>query len=70
MDQIPPELIGRAIQDPEFRQRLLADPEAVVRTEGYDLSKDQIQGLRDIDPQAVDEAIAALLGDLATAKWG
>lgn len=70
MDQIPPELVGRAIQDPEFRRRLLSDPEAVVQAEGWELSSAQIQALRDLDPRAVEEAIDALVGDLATAKWG
>ena len=70
MDQIPPELVGRAIQDPEFRQRLLSDPEGVARDAGWDLSSEQAQALRDLDPQAVEDAIEALLGDLATSKWG
>ncbi len=70
MDQIPPELVGKAIQDPDFRRRLLSDPETVVRAEGWDLTEDQMQALRDLDPRAVEEAIDAFLGDLATAKWG
>ena len=70
MDQIPPELVGRAIQDPEFRRRLLSDPEGVARDGGWELSSDQVQALRDLDPQAVEDAIGALLGDLATSKWG
>jgi hypothetical protein len=39
MEQLPPELVGRAIQDTEFRRRLLAEPEDVVAAEGYDLSE-------------------------------
>lgn len=70
MDQIPPELVGRAIQDPEFRRRLLSDPETVARDDGWELSEDQVKALRDLDARAVEEAIEALLGDLATSKWG
>lgn len=70
MDQIPPELVGRAIQDSEFRRRLLSDPEATARDEGWELTNSQVQALRDLDAQAVEEAIEALLGDLATSKWG
>lgn len=70
MEQLPPELVGRAIQDGEFRRRLLADPSAVAAAEGYDLTDAQIEALRNLDAASVDQAIDAMLGDLATSKWG
>lgn len=70
MEQLPPELVGRAIQDADFRRRLLADPGAVAASEGYDLTDAQLEALRDLDVDAVEEAIEAMLGDLATSKWG
>lgn len=70
MDKIPPELIGRAIQDADFRRRLLADPESAVKAEGYALDRDQIEALQELDPEAIDEAIEALVGDLDSSKWG
>lgn len=70
MEQIPPELVGRAIQDPDFRRRLLADPESAVKDSGYELDQGQIEALRELDPEAIDEAIEALIGDLDDAKWG
>jgi Ribosomally synthesized peptide prototyped by Frankia Franean1_4349. len=70
MEQLPPELVGRAIQDSEFRRRLLADPDVVVAAEGYDLTDAQLEALRNLDAAAVDQAIDAMLGDLATSKWG
>ena len=70
MEQLPPELVGRAIQDTEFRRRLLADPEGLVAAEGFDLTDTQIEALRNLDAEAVDQAIDAMLGDLATSKWG
>jgi hypothetical protein len=70
VDQLPPELIGRAIQDPEFRGRLLEDPEEVARVEGYALTQEQVEALRQLDSKAVDDAIAAMIGDLSGAKWG
>jgi len=70
MEQLPPELVGRAIQDSEFRNRLLEDPAAVVAAEGFDLTDEQIEALRNLDAAAVDQAIDAMLGDLATSKWG
>lgn len=70
MDHLPPELLGRALQDPEFRHRLLADPRAVVAAEGYDLDDEQLDALSHIDPETVDDAIDTLIGDLSGAKWG
>lgn len=70
MEQLPPELVGRAIQDTEFRRRLLAEPEGVVAAEGYDLTEAQMEAIRNLDADAVDEAIDAMLGDLADSKWG
>lgn len=70
MEQLPPELVGRAIQDTEFRRRLLAEPERVVAAEGYDLTEAQMEAIRDLDADAVEEAIDAMLGDLADSKWG
>ena len=70
MDQFPPELLGRAIQDPEFRHRLLTDPRDVAASEGFDLGEDQLEALTQLDPEAVDDAIEALVGDLDGAKWG
>lgn len=70
MEQLPPELVGRAIQDTEFRRRLLADPESVVAAEGYDLTESQMEAVRNLDADVVDEAIDAMMGDLADSKWG
>jgi len=70
MEQLPPELVGRAIQDSEFRRRLLAYPDVVVAAEGDDLTDAQLEALRNLDAAAVDQAIDAMLGDLATSKWG
>jgi hypothetical protein len=70
MEQLPPELVGRAIQDTEFRRRLLAEPEGVVAAEGYDLTEAQMEAIRNLDADAVEEAIDAMLGDLADSKWG
>jgi hypothetical protein len=51
-------LVGRAILDPEFRKRLFADPEAVIRREGYQLSPEEMAQLL-----AVDKEKAATLAE-------
>lgn len=70
MEKIPPELIGRAIQDPEFRRQLLSNPEGAVAETGYELDRDQIEALKNLDPAAIDQAIEVLVGDLDSAKYG
>jgi hypothetical protein len=48
----------------------LEDPEEVARVEGYALTQEQVEALRQLDSKAVDDAIAAMIGDLSGAKWG
>ena len=67
---IPPELIGRAVQDPAFRRWLLTDPEAAVASTGYQLDDDQIAALEDLDQEAIEAAVEAMIGDLDPAKFG
>lgn len=59
-------LVGRAILDVEFRERLFADPEAVIREEGYDLTPDEMTQLQEVDKDkamALAEEMAALPKD-------
>lgn len=44
-------LVGRAILDREFRERLFADPETVIRQEGYDLTADEVAQLQKVDKE-------------------
>lgn len=69
MKQIPAELIGKAVQDPDFRRRLLADPKSAVAAEGYELDQEQVEALQQLDPKAIDKAIEALVGELDSSKW-
>ena len=70
MDKIPPELIGRAIQDSTFRQELLNDPRAAAASTGYELDEDQVEALLALDPEAIEAAIEALTGGLDYSKYG
>jgi hypothetical protein len=54
------ELIGRAVIDPEFRKRLLSDPEGTIRAEGYEVDQDFLDQLKSIDPEAAEAAAANL----------
>jgi hypothetical protein len=70
VSQIPPELIGRAVQDADFRSRFLNDPEIAAKEAGFELDAEQVEALRQLDPDVVDEAIDTLVGDIDGAKWG
>jgi hypothetical protein len=53
------ELIGRAVTDPEFRAKLIEDPEKAIKEAGYDyeLTEEQLAGLKTIDPEASSEEL-------------
>lgn len=53
-------MVGRALLDPKFRERLLADPEKVIREEGFVLSEEDVAALKKIDRQQAQSAIEAL----------
>jgi hypothetical protein len=58
------ELLGRALMDAEFRASLAADPAKAAAEAGYELSEQQVAGLKEADLTAVSEG----LGD-RLAKW-
>ncbi|HSR34581.1 MAG TPA: Franean1_4349 family RiPP [Anaerolineae bacterium] len=53
-------LVGRAILDLKFRERLFADPEKAIREEGFDLTEDEMATLRRIDREKAKSAVEAL----------
>jgi hypothetical protein len=53
-------MVGRALLDPKFRERLLADPEKALREEGFELSEEDKAALEKIDRQQAQSAIEAL----------
>ncbi|NIV33904.1 MAG: hypothetical protein GWN58_32000 [Anaerolineae bacterium] len=53
-------LIGRAVLDPEFRERLFADPEKAIREAEFDLSDEEMAALKKIDPQQARDAVEGM----------
>ena len=53
-------LIGRAVLDPEFRERLFADPEKAIREAGFDVSDEELAALKEVDPQKAREAVEGI----------
>ncbi len=54
------ELIGRALFDAEFRERLLADPEGTLRAEGIEPDEETLGHLAKLDPAMLEKAGAKL----------
>lgn len=70
MDKIPADIIGRAVQDAEFRRRLLTDPRGTAAEAGYDLDHQQIQALQNLDSEAIEAALGAMIGNVDPTKYG
>ncbi|MDP7114708.1 MAG: Os1348 family NHLP clan protein [Myxococcota bacterium] len=53
------EFVGRAVNDAEFRKRLLKDPVGVIEAEGYEVPENVLEILANLDAEQVDAAIKA-----------
>jgi hypothetical protein len=62
------ELIGRALTDKEFRDRLLASPEATLDAEGYDVAPEVIEAIKSSNPDEVNAVAQGLENQLANRK--
>lgn len=54
------ELVERAVRDPQFRRRLLEDPEGVIREEDYEISAEKLAEIKkasEAPPEAIDVII-------------
>jgi hypothetical protein len=62
------ELIGRIVADPAFRASVLKDPEKAVKDAGFDLTEEQLQGLKATDLKAISADLDDRLSK--EANWG
>lgn len=62
------ELIGRVVADPEFRAALMEDPEKAVEEAGYELTDEQMAGLKKADLKALTEGLDERLSK--SGCWG
>ena len=63
-------IAGKAIADPEFREKLLNDPEAAVTEAGIELSPDQMKALKEMDRDQLEKGLTDLDERLTMACWG
>jgi hypothetical protein len=61
---------GKALADPEFRQKLLDDPEAAVKEAGIDLSGEQMKALKEMDKDQFEKGLEDIEGRLTMGCWG
>jgi hypothetical protein len=62
-------LVGRAVLDPEFREKFFADPEGAIREAGLELSEEELDRVKQVDREKAKVAVeemAALTGQ----PWG
>jgi hypothetical protein len=63
-------IAGKALADPEFRQKLLADPETAVKEAGFELTSEQIKALKEMNREELEAALVDLDERLTMGCWG
>jgi hypothetical protein len=61
---------GKALADPEFRQKLVDDPETAVNEAGIELSGEQMKALKEMDKEQFEGALEDLDERLTMGCWG
>jgi hypothetical protein len=54
------QLIGKAVTDADFRQRLVDDPQEAVRSAGIDLSREELQALQGVSREERERVLTEL----------
>jgi hypothetical protein len=60
---------GKALADPEFRQKLVDDPEAAVKEAGIELNDEEIKALKEMDKEQLEAGLADLDQRLTMGCW-
>jgi len=58
--QLPPEVIGKALADADYRTRLFDDPKGALEELGVDATDDLVGGIQGLDRAAVESFVASL----------
>ena len=57
MITLPPEVVGRALSDAEFRAKLFDDPKAALAEVGVEATPEVVEGLGKLDRKVVESFI-------------
>jgi hypothetical protein len=63
-------IAGKALADPEFRQKLIDDPEGTVKEAGIELSDEEMKALKEMDKEQFEQSLSDLDERLTMACWG
>ena len=72
-DEVLMDLVDRAMNDPEFRERARASPPGPLAAYGYDLTPEELAAVREFHAQAAgksDEEVDQMLGGGARSSRG
>ena len=61
---------GKALADPDFRQKLIDDPEAAVKEAGFELTDEQMKALKNMDKEEFEKGLADIDERLTMGCWG
>ena len=62
-------IAGKALADPAFREKLIADPEGAVKEAGIELTDEQLEALKNMDREQLEEGLADLDERLTMGCW-
>jgi hypothetical protein len=62
-------IAGKALADPAFREKLLADPESAVTEAGIELTPEQMEALKGMDREQLEAGLADLDERLTMGCW-
>ncbi|MCO4774008.1 MAG: hypothetical protein KDA24_28505 [Deltaproteobacteria bacterium] len=60
MITLPPEVVGRALSDADFREKLFDDPKAALAELGVEATPEVIDGIGKLDREVVESFIGSL----------
>ncbi|MBL7161169.1 MAG: Franean1_4349 family RiPP [Anaerolineales bacterium] len=63
-------IAGKALADPDFRQKLLDDAEAAVAEAGMELTPEQMKAIKEMDKEKLEAGLADLDQRLTMGCWG
>ena len=63
-------IAGKALADPAFREKLLADPEVAVQETGIELTPEQLEALKGMNHEQFEAGLADLDERLTMGCWG
>jgi hypothetical protein len=60
---------SKALADPQFRQKLLDDPETALEEAGIELDEEQVKALKEMDREQLEQGLGELDQRLSMGCW-